>query len=63
MTAASPGVVVFGRSKGVNVVKELQDIYLELEETSPMENLAIELNSYKFSQIATYADCTTWRPS
>jgi hypothetical protein len=42
MTAASPGVVVFGRSKGVNVVKELQDIYLELEETSPMENLAIE---------------------
>jgi translation initiation factor eIF-2B subunit epsilon len=57
MTATSPAVVV-GRTPGVNVVKQLQDICLEFEETSPMENLAIELNSYKFSQNASYADCT-----
>jgi translation initiation factor eIF-2B subunit epsilon len=49
--------MVFGRQKGVDVVKEFQDICLEFEETSPMENLAIELNSYKFSQNASYADC------
>ena len=50
--------VVFGRQKGVDVVQELMDICMEFEETSPMENLAIELNSYKFSQNATYSDCT-----
>ena len=31
---------------------------MEFEETSPMENLAIELNSYKFSKNASYSDCT-----
>jgi translation initiation factor eIF-2B subunit epsilon len=49
--------MVFGRQKGVDVVQEFQDICLEFEESSPMENLAIELNSYKFSQNASYADC------
>ena len=50
--------VVFGRQKGVDVVKELKDICMEFEETSPIENLSIELNSYKFSQNASYSDCT-----
>lgn len=31
---------------------------MEFEETSPIENLSIELNSYKFSQNASYSDCT-----
>ena len=56
--AATSAPVVFGRQKGVDVVKEMKEICLEFEETSPMENLAIELNSYKFSQNATYSDCT-----
>jgi len=29
------------------------------DECHPIENLAIELNSYKFSQNATYSDCAT----
>eukprot|EP00526_Cylindrotheca_closterium_P008539 CAMPEP_0113642746 /NCGR_PEP_ID=MMETSP0017_2-20120614/22460_1 /TAXON_ID=2856 /ORGANISM="Cylindrotheca closterium" /LENGTH=807 /DNA_ID=CAMNT_0000554193 /DNA_START=96 /DNA_END=2519 /DNA_ORIENTATION=+ /assembly_acc=CAM_ASM_000147 len=56
--ASSSAPVVFGRQKGVDVVKEMKEICLEFEETSPMENLAIELNSYKFSQNAAYSDCT-----
>ena len=47
----------FGRQAGVDVVNELKTICLEFETSSPMENLAIELNSYKFSQNATYSDC------
>jgi len=39
------------------VVKELKTICLEFDPSSPIENLAIELNSYKFSQNATYSDC------
>ena len=50
--------MVYGRQEGVDVVKELKEICLEFEETSPIENLSIELNSYKFSQNATYQDCT-----
>ncbi|KAL3939899.1 MAG: hypothetical protein SGBAC_005452 [Bacillariaceae sp.] len=57
-TATTVAPVVFGRQKGVDVVKEMKEICLEFEETSPMENLAIELNSYKFSQNAAYSDCT-----
>ncbi|CAJ1931437.1 unnamed protein product [Cylindrotheca closterium] len=57
-TATTATPVVFGRQKGVDVVKEMKEICLEFEETSPMENLAIELNSYKFSQNAAYSDCT-----
>ncbi|CAB9502029.1 factor eIF-2B subunit epsilon [Seminavis robusta] len=47
----------YGRQAGVDVVQELKNICLEFEPGSPMENLAIELNSYKFSQNATYSDC------
>jgi translation initiation factor eIF-2B subunit epsilon len=53
------GSVIIGRQEGVDVVKELKMICLEFESsTSPIENLAIELNSYKFSQNASYSDCT-----
>jgi translation initiation factor eIF-2B subunit epsilon len=52
------GAQITGRQKGVDVVKELKIICLELEDSSPIENLAIELNSFKFSQNATYSDCT-----
>merc|ERR1712194_526032 len=51
------GMQIAGRQKGVDVVKELRDICLEHETASPVENLRIELNSFKFSQNATYADC------
>jgi translation initiation factor eIF-2B subunit epsilon len=51
-------VPIVGRQKGVDVIKELKTICLEYEPTSPIENLAIELNSFKFSQNATYSDCT-----
>lgn len=52
--------VVYGRQKGVDVVKEFREICLEFDDegSAPMENLAIELNSYKFSQNATYNDVT-----
>lgn len=49
-----------GRVKGIDVVQELKTICMEYEvSSSPIENLAIELNSFKFSQNASYADCTT----
>ena len=51
------GMLIAGRQKGVDVIKELRDICLEHETSSPVENLRIELNSFKFSQNATYADC------
>ena len=54
----APGDMIIGRQKGVDVIKELKTICLEFEATSPIENLAIELNSFKFSQNATYVDCT-----
>ena len=56
-TTTDAGTIV-GRQKGVDVIKELKMICLEHEETSPVENLAIELNSFKFSQNASYSDCT-----
>ena len=56
----SISTVVMGRQKGVDVVKELKEICMEFDDNggTPIENLAIELNSYKFSQNASYADCT-----
>mmetsp|Transcript_9067 Transcript_9067/g.16578 ORF Transcript_9067/g.16578 Transcript_9067/m.16578 type:complete len:905 (-) Transcript_9067:54-2768(-) len=51
------GMQIAGRQKGVDVVKELRDICLEHEMSNPVENLRIELNSFKFSQNATYGDC------
>jgi translation initiation factor eIF-2B subunit epsilon len=53
----SSGMQITGRQKGIDVVKELRDICLEHETTSPVDNLRIELNSFKFSQNATYSDC------
>lgn len=56
--APAPSNDVIGRQKGVDVIKELKSICLEYELSTPIENLAIELNSFKFSQNASYADCT-----
>jgi translation initiation factor eIF-2B subunit epsilon len=50
------GIMITGRQRGVDVVKELKTICLE--HYGPIENLAIEMNSFKFSQNATYCDCT-----
>ena len=51
---------VIGRQKGVDVVKEMIEICMEFDdECHPIENLAIELNGFKFSQNATYQDCAT----
>jgi translation initiation factor eIF-2B subunit epsilon len=50
------GASIVGRQRGVDVVKELKEICMEHE--GAIENLAIELNSFKFSQNATYSDCT-----
>lgn len=57
-TEGGSEIPTYGRQAGVDVVKELKTICLEFEPSSPIENLAIELNSYKFSQNATYSDCT-----
>jgi translation initiation factor eIF-2B subunit epsilon len=51
------GVQIIGRQRGIDVVKELRDICLEHETSSPDDNLRIELNSFKFIQNATYSDC------
>jgi len=51
---------VIGRQKGVDVIKEMTEICMEFDDDChPIENLAIELNSFKFSQNATYSDCAT----
>jgi len=51
------GMQITGRQKGVDVVKELRDICLEHETSHPVDNLRIEIQSFKFSQNAAYADC------
>ena len=51
------GMIIAGRQRGVDVVRELRDICLEHETSQPVDLLRIELNSFKFSQNATYADC------
>lgn len=53
------GAFITGRQRGVDVVKELTLICLEHDDSSPIENLAIEINSFKFSQNATFGDCVT----
>ena len=53
------GLMITGRSRGVDVVKELKAICMEHDSTSPVENLMIELNGFKFSQNATFSDCVT----
>jgi len=57
--AMGTGGAPIGRQKGIDVVKEMTEICMEFDdECHPIENLAIELNSFKFSQNATYADCS-----
>jgi len=41
----------------VDVVKELKMICMDHSTLHPVENLRIELNSFKFSQNATFSDC------
>ncbi|GFH48683.1 translation initiation factor eif-2bgamma [Chaetoceros tenuissimus] len=53
------GTLITGRQEGVNVIEDLKNICLEHEVTTPIENLRIELNSYKFSQNASFGDCVT----
>jgi len=50
-------MMITGRQKGIDVIKELKNLCLEHEEGASLENLAIELNSFKFSQNASYVDC------
>jgi len=50
---------IYGRQAGVDVVKELKLICLDYDFASPIENLRIELNSFKFSQNATFGDCVS----
>lgn len=56
---ASDAALITGRQRGVDVIKELKLICLEHDTSSPIENLTIELNSFKFSQNATFGDCVT----
>eukprot|EP00558_Chaetoceros_sp_UNC1202_P001822 CAMPEP_0197260116 /NCGR_PEP_ID=MMETSP1429-20130617/83869_1 /TAXON_ID=49237 /ORGANISM="Chaetoceros sp., Strain UNC1202" /LENGTH=206 /DNA_ID=CAMNT_0042724347 /DNA_START=638 /DNA_END=1258 /DNA_ORIENTATION=- len=53
------GFLIAGRQAGVDVVKEMKSICMDHDITSPIENLRIELNSFKFSQNATFGDCVT----
>ena len=52
---------IIGRQAGVDVVKELRDICFAFfqESTSPVDNLRIELSSFKFSQNANFGDCVS----
>mmetsp|Transcript_17929 Transcript_17929/g.49658 ORF Transcript_17929/g.49658 Transcript_17929/m.49658 type:complete len:1022 (-) Transcript_17929:284-3349(-) len=60
MSAATDEPLVIGRQKGIDVVKEMTEICMEFDdECHPIENLSIELNSFKFSQNATYSDCAS----
>lgn len=53
------GFLITGRQAGVDVIKELKLICLDHENSSPIENLRIELNSFKFSQNASFGECVT----
>lgn len=53
------GFLITGRQAGVDVVKEMKLICLDHEISSPIENLRIELNSFKFSQNASFGECVT----
>ena len=53
------GLLIIGRQADVDVVKELKLICLDYDFASPIENLRIELNSFKFSQNATFSDCVS----
>jgi translation initiation factor eIF-2B subunit epsilon len=53
------GFLITGRQANVDVVKEMKLICLDHEVSSPIENLRIELNSFKFSQNASFGECVT----
>jgi translation initiation factor eIF-2B subunit epsilon len=53
------GFLITGRQAGVDVVKEMKLICLDHDVSSPIDNLRIELNSFKFSQNATFGDCVS----
>ncbi len=53
------GLLIIGRQADVDVVKELKLICMDYDFTSPIENLRIELNSFKFSQNASFSDCVS----
>eukprot|EP00957_Ditylum_brightwellii_P040598 3073324-Ditylum_brightwellii.AAC.1 len=52
------GMLVIRHKKNLNIVQDLKTLCLEHEKTSPIENLAIEMNSYKVSQNSCYFDCS-----
>jgi translation initiation factor eIF-2B subunit epsilon len=51
-------MVKWGQQRGVDVVAEMKGLCLEHEKSNAISNLAIELNSFKFSQNASFADCS-----
>jgi len=53
------GLLIQGRQKGVNIIKELKEICIDHDASNGSHNadhLMIELNGYKFSQNATFSD-------
>lgn len=52
-------ILVPGRQRGVDVIKELKAICLEYDTSCSIENILIELNSFKFSQNASFGDCVS----
>jgi len=53
------GSFIIGRQAGVDVVNVFKDICLEHDVSSDIGNLRIELNSFKFSQNASFGECVT----
>lgn len=53
------GSFIIGRQAGVDVVNVFKDICLEHDVNSDIGNLRIELNSFKFSQNASFGECVT----
>jgi len=51
-------MVKWGQQRGVDVVGEMKALCMEHEKSNNVSNLAIELNSFKFSQNASFADCS-----
>mmetsp|Transcript_24679 Transcript_24679/g.54114 ORF Transcript_24679/g.54114 Transcript_24679/m.54114 type:complete len:116 (+) Transcript_24679:101-448(+) len=54
------GANIIGRPKGIDMVREMTEIFMEFDDEShPIENLSIKLNSFKILQNATYSDCAS----
>jgi len=52
-------ILIPGRQRGVDVIKELKAICSEYDTSCSIENILIELNSFKFSQNASFGDCAS----